>query len=286
MADSPTTPAGKDPGARSPFAGCVIFIIAVLVMVFLIGFSVLTLFRQFNEIAKFTAEKPAPVAITPIEGQEARLNELAERVEKFRQQLADGAQTSLALSADDLNLAIAGFDAFQELRGTFRVTEIQGETLRAEISFQLNGKPRFTKEGEQGIVASDSRYLNGTLVAKPQLGLKEVVLHLDSIEVPGKKVAPEFTDQMSPYRITERYMKDTAIGPAMAKLTRVGIVDGKVVLSRNPGENPAANISNEQVDSASIRFFKALGIAACVFLGLVAIIILIGTRAKAKKSAQ
>jgi len=282
MADSPSTPAGKDPGARSPLAGCAIFIIALLVMAFLIGFSILTLFRQFDEIAKFTAEKPSPVAITSIEGQEARLNELAERVEKFRQQLADGGETSLALSADDLNLAIAGFEAFKELRGTFRVAEIQGETLRADISFQLNGKPRLTRDGEQGLVSSDSRYLNGTLIAKPELGQKEVLLSLVSIEVPGKKVAPEFIDQMSPYRIAERYMTDKAIGPAMAKLTRVGIVDGKVVLSRNPKENPAAHITNAQVDTASTRLFKALGIAACIFLALVAIIILIGIRAKAR----
>ena len=44
-----------EPGARSPFAGCAILIAALLVMVFLIGFSVLTLFRQFNEIAPIRA---------------------------------------------------------------------------------------------------------------------------------------------------------------------------------------------------------------------------------------
>ena len=48
----------KDDSARSPFAGCAILIAALAVMVFLIGFSVLTLFRQFNEIAKFTDTKP------------------------------------------------------------------------------------------------------------------------------------------------------------------------------------------------------------------------------------
>ena len=79
--------AEKDSSARSPFAGCAILIAALLVMVFLIGFSVLTLFRQFNEIAKFTAEKPVPIAIAPMEDQEAKLNDLARRIEEFRQQL-------------------------------------------------------------------------------------------------------------------------------------------------------------------------------------------------------
>jgi hypothetical protein len=183
-----------------------------------------------------------------------------------------------------LNLAIAAYEPFKELRGTFRVVSIEGETLRIAISFPLNGKPRLAHEGEPGWIASDSRFLNGTLVARPQLLKHEVVLSLDAIEVPGKKVAPEFISQMSPYRITERYLTDPAIGPAMAKLTRVGIADGKVVLTRNPGENPADNITDSQVDSASGRLFTTLGIAAAIFLAFAGIIVFIGVRAKARKT--
>ena len=63
--------APTDASARSPFAGCAILIAALLVMVFLIVFSTLTLFRQFNEIAKFTGEKPVPVEVSSLENQEA-----------------------------------------------------------------------------------------------------------------------------------------------------------------------------------------------------------------------
>lgn len=273
----------RQDSARSPFAGCAIFIAAFVVMVFLIGFSVITLFRQFNEIAKFTVEMPVPIEISPTEGKEAELSNLAERVENFRQQLAGEGETSLPLSTDDLNLAIASYDAFKELRGTFRVQGIEGETMRIAISFPLNGKPRLTKDGEKGWITSESRYLNGTLVARPTLLKKEVVLKLDTIEVPGMKVAPEFIDQMSPYRITERYLGDKVIGPVMAKLTRVTIADGKVVLTRTPGENPAGNITDAQMDSATSRFFTVLGIAAAVFLTFAAIIVFIGIRAKARK---
>lgn len=275
----------RQDSARSPFAGCAIFIAAFVVMVFLIGFSVITLFRQFNEIAKFTVEKPVPIEISSTEGKEAQLSDLAERVETFRQQLAGEGETSLALSAEDMNLAIASYDAFKELRGTFHILGIEGETARIAISFPLNGKPRLTKEGEKGKgwITSDSRYLNGTLVARPTLLKQEIVLKLDTIEVPGMKVAPEFIDQMSPYRITERYLGDKTIGPVMAKLTRVTIADGKIVLTRTPGENPAGNITDAQVDSATSRFFTVLGIAAACFLAFAAIIVFIGIRAKARK---
>lgn len=273
----------RDESARSPFAGCAILIAALAVMVFLIGFSVLTLFRQFNEIAKFTAEKPLPIEVSSLENKEQELNNLAERIEVFRQQLAGDGETSLALSADDINLAIATYDSFKELRGTFRVVRIEGKTLHIAISFPLNGKPRLARKEEPGWIASDSRYLNGTLVARPHLLKHEVVLRLDAIEVPGKQVAPEFIDQMSPYRITERYLADKVIGPAMAKFTRVEVSGGNVVLTRKPNEIPADMITDAQVDSGSRKLFTTLGIAAALFLTFAGIIVLIGLRAKARK---
>ena len=274
----------KQDSARSPFAGCAIFIAAFLVMTFLIGFSVLTLFRQFNEIAKFTDDKPVAIEVSPTAGKEAELKNLAERVETFRQQLAGDAETSLALSADDLNLSIASYEAFKELRGTFRVLTFEEKTARIAISFPLNGKPRLTRAGEKSWITSDARFLNATMVAHPALLKKEVVLALDTLEVPGKKVAQEFIDQMSPYRPAERYLSDPAIGPVMAKITRVAIADGKIVLTRKPGENPADTITDAQVDSGSTRLFTALGIAAVCFLAFASVIVLIGIRAKARNA--
>ena len=274
----------QDTSARSPFAGCAILIAALAVMVFLIGFSILTLFRQFNEIAKFTGEKPVVIEVTSLENAEAPVKDLTARLEKFQQELAGDAETSLVLSADDLNLAIAAYERFKELRGTFRITSIEDKTLRIAISFQLNGKPRLAREGEKSWVTSDSRYLNATMVARPTLLKREIVLSLDNIVVPGAKVPREFIDQMSPYRITERYLTDTLIGPAMAKLTRIEVIDGKVILTRKPGENPADLITNEQVDSGSNRLFTTLGIAAAAFLVFAGIIIFIGGRSKSRNS--
>lgn len=279
-------PANKDTSARSPFAGCAILIAALAVMVFLIGFSILTLFRQFNEIAKFTGTKPVPIEISTLENQEPKLNQFAEKVEKFRQDLSGESEASLALTPEDLNLAIAAFDSFKELKGTLQVTSIEGDTIHAAISFTLNGKPRFTEEGETGWITSDSRYLNGTLIARPHLLKKEIVLAIDKIDVPGAKVPQEFIDQMSPYRITERYLKDPDIGPVMAKLTHVGIQDGKIVLTRMPNEIPADMITDKQVDAASTRLFTALGVAASVFLAITGLIVVIGLRSKAKKAAN
>jgi hypothetical protein len=275
-----------DASARSPFAGCAILIAALLVMVFLIGFSTYALFRQFNEIAKFTVEKPVPVEVSPLENQEPALNALAERVEEFRQKLAGDGEASLALTPAELNLAIAAYAPFKDLRATFRVLDVQGETLRIAISFPLNGKPRLARDGETGWITSDPRFLNGTLVARPALLKSEIVLLLDDLIIPASTVPREFIEQMSPYRITERYLTHPDLGPAMAKLTRVGIVDGRVVLSRTPGQTPSDAITEAQVDRAGSRFFTILGVAASVFLIFAGIIIFIGLRSKARRSAE
>ncbi len=279
----PKPPPVQDLSGRNPFAGCAIFIAAIAVMVFLIGFSILTLFRQYNEIEKFTAERPIPVEVTSLASQESRLNEMAERVEKFRQDLTGDEIATFPLSADDLNLAIAAHDDFKELRGTFRIGSIEDGKLHIPISFPLNGKPRFARKDEPGWIASDSRFLNATLIARPVLNNKEVLLAIDAIKVPGVSVPQGFIDQMSPYRITERYVGDHPIGKAMARLTEVEVVGNQIVLSRNPKKTAAGTITNAEVDSASTRLFKVLGIAACGFLAFAAVIILLGVRSKSRK---
>jgi len=268
--------------AHSPFAGCAILIAALAVMIFLVVFSTWGLFRQYHEIVKFTAATPLAVEVSSLDGLDGKINPLAEKLEKFRQDLAGEGEATLALTPEEINLAIAAYEPFAELRGTFRVLAVQGQTLRIGISFKLNGKPRFARNGESGWIASDPRYLNATLLAKPRLLGREVVLKLDSIEVPNSTVPAEFMGQMSPYRITERYIADPLIGPAMGKLTAVEVSEGRVVLRRKPGEIPGDRISDAQVDSASSRLFSVLGVVACGFLVVVGILILVGLRAKGR----
>jgi hypothetical protein len=270
--------------ARSPFAGCAILIAALAVMVFLVVFSTWGLFRQYHEIVKFTAARPSPVEVSPLDGRDRDLIALAEKVERFRQDLGGEDEATLALTPDEINLAIAAYEPFAELRGTFRVIVVEGQALRIGISFKLNGKPRLARKGEQGWLASDPRFLNASLLARPRLLGRELVLKLDAIDVADAKVPVEFMEQMSPYRITERYLSDPVIGPAMAKLTAVEVSEGRVILRRKPGEMPGDRISDEQVDAAGSRLFTVLGVIACGFLALVGLLVFVGLRAKGRRT--
>jgi hypothetical protein len=272
--------------ARSPFAGCTIMLVLMGLMIFLVVFSGWVLFRQFDEIAKFTSDKPAPVEVSSVSGRETEANALAERVESFRQSLDREGDTRLELTTDELNLAIAAYEPLKELRGTFRVKELHADgKLIADISFPMNGKPRRTRDGESGLFSTDPRYLNGQLVARPELAQGEVVFRIESLDIPGATVPEPFLKQMSPYRITERYKTDTTIGPAMKKLTGLEFEEGKVILRKKAGEVAPQTITRDQVDFASSRLFKALGIAAAVFLCIVGLLLFIGLRLKARRGA-
>ncbi len=270
-------------GDKSPFAGCAIFITVLAVVVFLIVFSVVVLFRQSNAISKFTDTKPTKVQIESIEDREQELNKIAEKIERFRISVMDGKSAVLELSVNELNLAIATYDAFKEMRGMLKVREITQDRMTFDISFKLNGRPRLAKKEEGGIVASDPRYLNGILITEPSLMNNEVVLKVRDIDVTSGEVAKEFIEQMSPYRIAEKYVGDSDIGKVMATLTQVELAEGVIRFVKVEGEITKDNFTNEEVDQSSHRLFKVLGIAASIFLFFVAIIIFLGLRSKKRQ---
>lgn len=269
--------------ARSPMAGCTILIVALLVMVFLVVFSVLTLFRQHKEIVKFTDDSPVTVALVSLDGRDAEINALSERLELFRQQLSEEGEARLELSPADLNLAIAVYEPFKELRGTFRVESIAKGAMRIQLSYPLNGVPRLSKDGEEGFLTTDPRYLNGVMVARPVLSSGQIILMLDDIEVEKAKVPDDFIQQMSPYRPTERYLEHKILGPAMAKLTKVAATGDGLVLLREPGKKPGEAISEEQVNQGVSRFLMIFGGAASLFLLFVGIMIFLGLRQRARR---
>jgi hypothetical protein len=283
MSDQPATRKGP---ARSPFAGCTILIVAMVVLLFVVGFSIYSLVRQSGEIEKFTSTTAKPVPVAEIDGHEAAVNSLAVRLEAFRHSIdADPAnEATLSLSADDINLAIAAYEPFKDLRETFHVREIRDGKILADISFHLNGRPRRARADEPGIVTADPRYLNGSLVARPDLGQGEVFLRIESLDIPGATVPQPFFEQFSLYRICERYTKDPVLGPAMKKLTGLDAAGTTITLRHRPGEAAPESMTKAQVDAAGSRFFTFLGFAACVFLVFAGLIVFASLRRKAREN--
>lgn len=277
----PTTDPVHD---KSPIAGCAIFITAFVVISFLVIFSITVLFRQAGEIKKFTDEHPARIVVETLEGQESALNQLAEKLEQFRLDMEKQENAELVLNVEELNRAIAAYELLKDFRNTLYVRSISKNEIQLDISFPLNGKPRFSREGEKGWITSDTRYLNGILKGKLALLDGEIVLAIDEIQATGKMVAKPFIEQMSPYRFAGSYLEHPVIGSIMKKLSSVEISEGQVILKKTAGVLPKNTISVKQVDAASERLFQFFAIAASLFLFFVAGVIFLGLRLKKKTS--
>ena len=145
----------RDPSPHSPFAGCTIVIVAVVAMIFLVGFVIWNLFQLENEISRFTTNEAKPTPVPDLLVHAAAFNEFQSKLELFRDAHGREEVATLKLSPEDINLAIATYKEFKDLRTTFSVTAIEDGKLHIAISFHLGGKP----------MSKELRFLNGTMIS-------------------------------------------------------------------------------------------------------------------------
>lgn len=253
-------------------------------LVFLIGFSIWTPFRQAKEIEKFTQPEAKPLPVLSLETESIAAQNLRDRFEKFREDLADGTKEArIELDSNDMNLSVAMFPALEELRESFWVREIEDDQLVIDICYRLNGRPRLAKEGEDGPITADPLYLIGTIHGSPFLSKRELVLNVDSLDVPGAEVAEGFMGHFSSLRIFEKSLNDPQIGPAMAQLTYAGIEDDKLVLARIPGDPVPDVVTDETFQSTGGKIALFLGGAALIFVLLAGTALYLGYRKQLEK---
>ena len=255
---------------------------AVMMLIFLVGFAIWTPFRQAEQIEKFTAPQPQPTPVTEVEP--ARADALKSRLRSFHQTLDSTEQhTEIALDADDLNRAIATFEPLAELRETFWVEAIHDDHIRVSICYQLNGRPRFTRDDEPGFITSDPRYLIGKIHVRPELTKRELVLEVDELNVPEKEIPEGFMGHFSTLRIFERFLDDEMIGGAMAQLTATRLEDGQLILERDPGQPVPGVVSDEAFQRSGGKIALFLGGAIILFLIFAGSVLFIGYRKQLHK---
>jgi len=278
MADKQPRP----PSTRSPLAGCTIVLIGICAIVligicamaFPFSFGIWNFFKLDREIAKFTTDQAVPTPVPDLIEDITAYNDFKSRLEIFKDTEGNGEDATLELTAQDINMAIASFDEFTELRHTFAVTEVVDDKLHIAISFPLRGKP----------LSDEMRYLNGTMIAVPKLAGDEIILDIEKIEVPDAVVPDGFIGQMSPYRISQRYMEDELLGGWMKRLTAVSVNDGKIALTVNAAQAAEEELP-EDVSPFVNRFLLVTGASAAGFIGLVVILALLAKKRRKTSSA-
>tara|TARA_B100001093_G_C26813335_1_gene1008529 strand:- start:667 stop:1530 length:864 start_codon:yes stop_codon:yes gene_type:complete len=257
--------------AQNPGAGCIIMIVALSSLAFLIGFGVWSLFKQHREIAKFTSTSPQEIPLPDLETNAAAMIQLNASLETFRTEAGNERTATLRLSPGGINLALAAFEDFGELRKTFSVKKITSDEVHIEISFKMRGSP---------LNSEDYRYLNGTMITKPELSGGEIFFNVDRIEVPGKSVPEGFIGVFSPYRPAQVYLADEdGAGPWMRKLTSLALEDGFLNLTIEPSDAPPES-EPEEIEFGHI--FRAVILFAAVLLAFIATAIFAFKRSRAR----
>lgn len=230
-------------------------------MVFLIGFTIWSLFRVNDEITKFTQGTAVTSPVLDPTQFEQEFVDLSQRLDGFAAQIQLDEKAEAELTATQLNLAIASHDLFKELRGSFFIQKITPAGIEAQISYKLNGQP---------LGDGSPRYLNGTLFGKPVLDGGQVLLETTRIESLKGIVPEEFVAHLADHQITAPYAEHETMGPIMKKLTSITTSDGKLILTADPAvAPPLREVTDEEVaDSArrGVMIFLSVVIIMIVFL--------------------
>ncbi len=257
---------------RSPFAGCIIMIVIASVALLVIGMAIFSLIRQNQEIDKFTEAQKKEIILPAIEGNEAPLNALHERLQAFRNELlAKPDQThTLALSKEDLNFLLVSAPILKDLAAQCSVKELRDGRIITEYSRAINGMPG----------SNTLRYLNAQATFRPTFAEKSVSLQIEKLDATKAPVAAEFIAQIPPYRIGIDQQKDPVFGPVLQQLTACEVIGDKLILRRVPGEITALTVDDKTVKSSFMRILRVLVIG---FLVIAATGIFFALRTSAKR---
>ncbi|MGE9267694.1 MAG: hypothetical protein ACQKBY_06325 [Verrucomicrobiales bacterium] len=269
-----TEPAAATP-PRSPFAGCLIIGLAVALVLGLAGFAWWTVQRQSQEISKFTETEAKPVPLPEIAERAGEINTLVAKIQHFSHEVTKGRPARLELSTAELNLSIAAFEAFQQLRHTFHIESIKDGTMSADISFQLGSAPFSDREN----------HLNARMIAQPVLNNGHIYLEISELTPNTGSVPAPFLEHLSPYRITEIYQEHPEIGPVMTALTSLETGDEQVTFVFDPEASPPSSEQEATEVAKQARNLMAL-VAIILILSMILLFLLLAKRRKARKNAQ
>jgi hypothetical protein len=199
------------------FYGCIIASVLAVLMAILVGVVLFAGYRFLSGLVNdYTATAPEqlPKVEMPVEKRQT----LQDRVKAFRKAVNDGTATEpLVLTGDDINALI---DETAELKGTVYV-KIEGDELKARVSIPLDKLPMPMFKG---------RYLNGEADLKASLFDGELIVHIDAIEVNGKRPPEAVMTDVRKQNFAKDIAKDPDNAAMLRKLESLEIKDGKIIL--------------------------------------------------------
>jgi flagellar basal body-associated protein FliL len=278
---------------RSPFAGCLILIVMAVVILVLISSAAYFLKKQTDAYKTFTDEEARPAPVADPKAHESEFNSLVNRLRHFDHEVNNGRAAELALSAQDLNLAIAHFDVLKSYRGQFHFEKITDTNISGTIHLPFNstGKlPGFVRSS-LGIESRENN-LNGTFTGTPLLTDGKLILNVSEITPSKGEIPEELLSGISRFLISgelEQKAEDDSknipeLLKTLRKLTSIELREESLIFSYAPDSKPPS--VKEESDAMATKAKQLVALGAVIFiLTMILFFILMSRRQKAKRAA-
>jgi hypothetical protein len=208
----------------SPFYGCTIMIIAILIFGGIVTWSVYSLLTQDKQIALFTQDDP--VTLAPAKLADEQQAGLLQRLTAFGQAIQAGQAASLRLSLPELNALpeLAPKTDYGSYAGMVLLekTDPAKNTLSGKICLPLN-RLKFW-EGKK-------RYLIGDATFLAEVNTEGVDAKVVDVKVPGKEVPEGFVSGMEIWTLLAPYRKSEPLGAILKGIQKVEVTTDGLILS-------------------------------------------------------
>ncbi len=202
----------------SPFPGCLILSMIILVFGGLIVLYTVVGFTQNRKIGEFTEDKAAKIELVQPSPEE--ISAAKAKLFAVKAAVSQNKAARILFTADDLNVLIATMEVAKDFRGQTYIKGISESGLLAEMAQPMR----------KGIFEKGLRYLNGTFLFSPQLRAHTIAFRVEDIH-PKKGVVPEaFIGGYAGIDFFKMDPKNEVLAAHIGALKRVYTEDGHLVV--------------------------------------------------------
>ncbi len=251
----------------SPFAGCIIVCIILLLLAGIVGYSSWSYYQVKDTIAGFTEENAKELEILSTSENSEPQKALTNKLSNFGQRITKRQKSSLTLNATELNLAVASYDVLKPNRGKIFIQSISEKGIEAEVSYPV----------KSGFKSDNMRSLNGSVTILPELVDGSLFPTVISVKTPKKDDIPQEFKKFISESMLYPLRNDPEIGDLFKRLSSVEIVGNSISLETDPTHKSDAVLPDDTSPIIN-RFMKGFAIVAVIFLLIVSVILFLANK--------
>ncbi len=265
--------------APNHIAGCSIFIVILLTVIFVISMTFWTYFDYKKAVVSITQADEINTQVANIEDT-SLTTALEEKFAKFSALVIDKKPAQMELSIDEINLAITHFEKLKVFSGDLFVTELitsnkhEHDLIVTRASLKM--RPGFDAD----------RYMNGVIKFRPEVAEGSIFPIIEEAEPDtGNPVPKKMMRALSTLMFTE-YRNDESIKDVFHKINTAHVIDNKLVITSDPENITVAIIDREITDDRENEVYQLIGIFSFIFITTIAFAIWYRSFRKKQKQQQ